>query len=494
MHAMKRTYAYLLGAALLLYLLPPGCAEAIPEQAAEAGAAPRLFPDYGGLVIPCNLAPLNFRIEEAGERFYVRIAAEKGKAIEIAQSAPDVRIPFRKWKRLLQENKGADVCIDVCVYNGSWQRFRSLRNRVAAEPINPYLYYRDIAPTNSLWNRMAMSQRNLENFAEEKIIDNYRIGHDCVNCHTFNKNNPEEMLFHIRGNHGGTLICKDGKIEKIEFPSSVASAGAYCDWHPEGRLIAFAVNKIKQNYYLSGYGGKMKEVFDAESDVVLYDTQERTLRSYPQLADPGRRENLPCWSADGKRLYFVSAKAYAAGMTNEEQQYSLMQADYEPGSRRLSEPEVVLSADSLLGSISFPTVSPDGKFMIFCLADFGYFPVNNKSSDLYLMDLGRGTYRKLPVNSPESESYVSWSDNSRWFVFSSRRLDGMTSKPYICHIDSAGEVSKPFLVPQKDGAYYRTDHRNFSRPELLKKRFPIAFGRMRKAIFSEPLAAKHVTY
>jgi hypothetical protein len=466
--------------------------EKAPEHPAEAGTYPRLFPDYTDLVVPCNLAPLNFRIEEAGERFYVKIEAEKGAPIEVMQSVADIRIPLKKWKALLQENKGNDIRMTICVYDSGWKQFKPLRNHISAEAINPYLYYRDIEPANSLWNRMAMHQRNLEDFSEEQILDNYRIGHNCMNCHTFNRNNPAEMLFHIRGNHGGTLIYKNNKLIKIEFPlSAVVSAGAYCNWHPDGRFIAFAVNKIKQNYYLSGYGGKMKEVFDTESDIVLYDTETHTVLSYPQIASSGRRENLPCWSAEGSRLYFVSAKPYVTGLTNEEQLYSLMQAEYDPDSRRLGEPEVVLSSDSIQGSISFPTASPDGKYMLFCVTDFGYFPVNNKSADLYLMNLQTKEYRKLPVNSDESESYISWSDNSRWFVFSSRRLDGMTSKPYICHIDSAGEVSKPFVIPQKDGNYYRTDHRNFSRPELLKERFPLSFGDMEAVIFSEAFTAEH---
>jgi hypothetical protein len=469
----------------------PGCDTKKAEQAVETGAYPRLFPDYTDLTVPCNLAPLNFRIEEAGQRFYVRIDAEKGRPIELMQTAADIRIPLKQWKALLHENKGSDISIHICVYDGGWRQFKTIRNHIASEKINPYLYYRDIEPTNSLWNRMAMHQRHLEDFTEEKIADNYRIGHNCMNCHTFNRNNPAEMLFHIRGNHGGTLIYKDNKLRKIEFPlPAVVSAGAYCNWHPDGRLIAFAVNKIKQNYYLSGYAGKMKEVFDIESDIVLYDTETNTVLAYPQIAS-GERENLPCWSAGGRRLYFVSAKPYAPGQTNEEQRYSLMQADYDPESRRLGEPEVVLASDSLQGSISFPTVSPDGKYMLFCVADFGYFPVNNKSADLYLMNLQTGEYHKLPVNSDESESYISWSDNSRWFVFSSRRLDGMTSKPYICYIDSAGEVSKPFIIPQKDGDYYRTDHRNFSRPELLKERQSLSFGEMKAVIFSEPLTATY---
>jgi len=88
-------------------------------------------------------------------------------------------------------------------------------------------------------------------------------------------------------------------------------------------------------------------------------------------------------------------------------------------------------------------------------------------------------------------AYISWSGNSRWFVFSSRRLDGMTSKPFICHIDKNGTISKPFIIPQKDPYYYKTDHRNFSRPELLKEKSELTFSDFSNVIFNEPEAAKY---
>jgi tricorn protease-like protein len=310
-----------------------------------------------------------------------------------------------------------------------------------------------------------------------------------MNCHTFNRNNPNEWLFHVRGSNGGTVIYKDGLIRKMEFPvPEIISAGAYCNWHPDGRKIAFAVNKIKQNYYLSGYSDKMKEVFDLESDIVLYDTETNIVSSFPQTCSD-QRENLPVWSADGKYLYFISAEPYVANLPNEKNLYSLLQVAYDAETNTMGEPELLISSDEINGSIAFPSVSPDGRFMLFCRADFGYFPINNKSADVYLMDLQTKEYHKAPINSPESESYISWSDNSHWFVFNSRRFDGMTSKPFICHIDSNGEFSKPFVIPQKKADYYAIDHRTFCRPELLKERVSLSFRDLQPAIFSKAVVA-----
>lgn len=66
-----------------------------------------------------------------------------------------------------------------------------------------------------------------------------------------------------------------GKLTRINLKTpKTLSAGAYCSWHPSGKIAAFAVNKIKQNYYLSGFEHKMKEVFDLASDIVLYNIEK----------------------------------------------------------------------------------------------------------------------------------------------------------------------------------------------------------------------------
>jgi len=65
----------------------------------------------------------------------------------------------------------------------------------------------------------------------------------------------------------------------------------------------------------------------------------------------------------------------------------------------------------------------------------------------------------------------------------------MTSKPFLCHISREGALSKPFILPQKDPGYYLTDHRNFSRPELLNGRVELNFKKLSGVIFSESVTA-----
>lgn len=451
---------------------------------------PKIFPDYTNITLPPNIAPVNFEIKEPGNRFQVKLYSKNKTAITLNLKNHNVQIPIKSWKRLLADNVGDSIKIDIYAQqNNLWVKFKTISCFVSKDKIDPFIYYRDISPTNAYWDQMAMHQRDLESFKEYEVFNNLRTDHNCMNCHTFCKNDPNKMLFHIRGAHSGTVFYNNGKLTKIDLKTSkMLSPGAYCCWHPNGNLVAFATNKIHQNYYLTGYEKKIKEVYDLASDIVIYDVNKNTILSFPQIAT-NDRENLPYWSPDGKYLYYICAKEYKTDAPNEEVLYSLMRISFDADHGIMGEPETIISCDETKKSIAFPTISPDGRFMLFCMVDFGYFPVNNKSSDLYFMDMRTNKYYKPDINSDESESYISWSSNSQWFVFSSRRIDGITSKPFISHIDSIGQISKPFILPQEDPDFYTINHKNFARPELIKNKVDLNFGDLREVIYSNAVQA-----
>lgn len=87
------------------------------------------------------------------------------------------------------------------------------------------------------------------------------------------------------------------------------------------------------------------------------------------------------------------------------------------------------------------------------MSDYGGFPVYRASSNLYLMDLKDGKYRRMECNSDQADSWHCWSSNSRWIVFSSKRENGLLARPYFCYIDMKGRAHKPFVMPQKDPTF-----------------------------------------
>jgi hypothetical protein len=91
-----------------------------------------------------------------------------------------------------------------------------------------------------------------------------------------------------------------------------------------------------------------------------------------------------------------------------------------------------------------------------------------------MMDLKKGTYAKCPINSEFSESWHSWSGNSRWIAFSSKRQGGTFTRCYLSFVDETGQTHKPFVVPQSDPEFYESFLKTISVPELLAG--PVAAG------------------
>jgi|GEM_PF-6943704 len=74
---------------------------------------PLLEPDYSGITIPSNIAPLNFIIKEKALAYYVKFISGNGTEIDLASGNGKILIPQRKWRKLLENNKVKGIKIDV---------------------------------------------------------------------------------------------------------------------------------------------------------------------------------------------------------------------------------------------------------------------------------------------------------------------------------------------------------------------------------------------
>ncbi|MCK4746780.1 MAG: PD40 domain-containing protein, partial [Bacteroidales bacterium] len=389
------------------------------ENAFETNRHANIFPEYHHLTIPPNIAPLNFIIKEPGSKFRVEITAGSSKEIKIRQNSPTVKIPLGDWKKMLADNAGNKLTIDIWSYhNRKWNRYNSIEHHISSDPIDPYLAYRLVHAVYLKWNDMGLYQRNLANFIESPIIENSSTGHGCMNCHSFSNNDPSKMLIHLRILHPGTILWNEGRLSKIDTRTpNTLSAGIYPAWHPNGKYIAFSTGKISP--HLTTRLNKVVDVADRVSDLMVYDIDNNRVTTSPVISTK-RRENMPVWSADGKYLYFLSAPEAIQGDDESllHSKYDLMRVAYDTKRNSWSEAEMVLNSDTTGMSISMPSISPDGKYLVCSMSDYGYFTIFHKDSDLYSVNLETKEYKKLELNSESSESYSAWSSNGRWLVFS----------------------------------------------------------------------------
>lgn len=273
----------------------------------------------------------------------------------------------------------------------------------------------------------------------------------------------------MRKDYSGTYLIDGDHIEKLNTKTTkTISPLVYPSWHPSGNFVAFSVNSTKQMFHTTDRN--RTEVFDYKSDVVVYDVKKHEIFTSPLLFSKSAFETFPTFSPDGKTLYYCSADSVKIPDDYEKVKYSLCAVAFDPLSRQFgTKVDTLYNARKMAKSVSFPRVSPDGRFLIFTLSNYGNFSIWHREADLYRLDLSNNNITALnALNSNESESYHSWSSNSRWLIFSSRRIDGLYTRPFIAHIDEQGKASKPFLLPQDDVDYYTLLMKSFNIPEFVK--------------------------
>jgi hypothetical protein len=446
------------------------CSNESIDNCTQIAHEPKIAPDYSGIVIPYNIAPLNFKITEKGQNYYVKIHSNHGSAIEIASKTGLIQIPLRKWRSLLNLNKGNKLLINVYVKDEGkkWHQFQSITNSIAKEDIDDTLVYRFMKPIYKWWKDIGIYQRNLTNYDVSQVLQGRSLGGGCLNCHSFVGNSPDTMTIGLRSQTYGshTLLAQNGKARKI------GAKFGYTAWHPSGRMAVYSMNKVRQFFHTGGL--EVRDVVDLDSALLCYHVESEEVSCPPEISEKNRLETYPTWSPDGRYLYYCSSpilwqnRNIVPPENYDKLKYDLRRISYDIETGQWGQVETVLSADKTELSILLPRISPDGRFLLFCMCQYGCFPIYQPSSDLYLMDLATGDYRKLNINSKYSESWHSWSSNSRWIAFSSKRRDGSLTRTYLSYVDETGRVHKPFIIPQKDPTYYDSLLETFSVPELIK--------------------------
>lgn len=509
------------------FLLLSCSSPSVPTDAIQTGKLPDIFPDYTGVTIPSNLCPTNFMLPDCDEA----VACLSFGDLSFTYGEDNkIIIDEDEWQELRSAATGSGKGIKVEVYgkkDGKWLSYKSFPIYIAKDSIDPYISYRLIQPSYVAYEDLAIVQRNLTSYDESDIYNNRMIhseenGH-CINCHSFKNYGTDNMLFHMRQFCGGTMFVHNGQLKKIDLKTdSTISAGVYPAWNPKADLVAFSTNTTRQIFHTVA---KDKiEVLDYASDLILYDVEKNEVSNISNY--PDEHECFPTWSPDGKTLYYTSAhidttifrgdKAY--GQHYDKIKYNIYSRSFDLTTHKFGEPQLVFDAVALNKSATLPRLSPDGRYLVFSIGNYGCFHVWHADADICVIKApqsprGELIYSKNPskndieqrnvtkelplgglegLNSPFSESYPSFSSNGRWIMTASRRDDGSYTRPYIAYFDAQGKCHKAFAVPQRDPEHNTLLLRSYNRPEFMKCKVKITPQQFATKAQEEAVRAKYV--
>jgi tetratricopeptide (TPR) repeat protein len=240
------------------------------------------------------------------------------------------------------------------------------------------------------------------------------------------------------------------------------SFGMFSKLSPCGRYVATTIKDRVVSHHF-GYDTEriaFSQIFFPITGVIaIYDRYTGDIWELPGANLPEYVQTNSFWTPDGKNIVFVRARALSElGDPNDmlvrdplviedfvsrrrEYKFDIYIVPFNEGKGGEARPVKGASHNGM--SNYFPAVSPDGKWLIFCMAD--NFMLLQPDSKLYIVPLEGGKSRELRSNLPLFNSWHAWSPNSKWTVFVSKGLSIYTDM-FLTHIDEKGRASIPVLL------------------------------------------------
>ncbi len=457
-----------IGLSIVLWL--PGC-RTQPKKACST----RICYPADSTIFPPDIAMPTFtwESENQGQDWVGRIASNHQTLAKFTTSLNHWAPSAADWERIKTAHGGkAPLTFSVCPKNGSFNG-DSILFYISADSVAAQIFYR-LVPLP-----FKFARENLEKVSwhlgsisstetTQPALENLPV---CGNCHSFTPDGKQlAMDIDARDEKGAytitpfkarTAITEKNIINWSDFQQGKFTYGLLSQISPDGRYVVSTLKDCE--IFVDRHDLEYSQLFfPFKGILVCYDIQTRKYAELAGANDTNYVQSNPAWSPDGKYLYFARSKAahfeesgimHGSMATNHEVynrfvqrfldretlfRFDIYRIPFNQGQGGAAEPLKGASGNGR--SNYFPKISPDGKWVVFCQAES--FMLLQKDSKLMIMPAEGGEPRALQCNSPNMNSWHSWSPNGKWLVYASKQ-NGPYTQLYLTHIDENGADSPP---------------------------------------------------
>ncbi len=456
----------------------------------------KIIRPYNRASFPINIAPPEIIWDDNIDNAWlirITIPGHEDSPIIVVTERKSWRPPKELWEKIKKWGKGKYSLLEIrgCLQKdgkrlSEFVYVDRIKFRISPYPLDRIIVYRLVSPLFHPQKTPNVYYRHVDSFITRLFVEGKEIY--CTNCHFFPKRpdiKPEEQIVAIAVRDQLPSRKLLGKAKRIlgiykfseKRGKTFAINSFFMSWAPDGKKIAVTVGRtvsIRPCITL-----ETQQFFVLGSDIYIVDVENNRIFPLKGASDPLYMENFPTWSPDGKYIIFARAKEPEKGAL-EDVRFNLYRIPYNNGKGGKAIP---IKGASFNGKSNYaPRYSPDGRWVVFNQAESA--SLVEPTSDLYIMpaDLSSPP-RRLECNVDYAmDSWHSWSLNSRWLLFATKRDDGIFARIYLTEIDDHGHASPPVKLPIESEPMMC-----FNVPEFLRYDKEIDHKSLLKEITKNPL-------
>lgn len=436
------------------------------------------YPKEGTIFPPEIPAPLvlwSDSLRNSG-KWHIRISTKDGKELcnEMADSAkwrPNADL----WQKIKTTSVNDPVYITIIGEHSGFLGSKYSSGRasftISKDSVGAPIFYRAVplpfgyAVTHV--SKIEWYSGRIDGSAPKKVLDNMPV---CANCHSFSQAGQVAMDVDYANDKGSYIIAQAKDTVHMTYDKIMTwsdykkedgdrTYGLLSQISPDGKYVLSTV-KDRSVFVAVDSLDYSQLFFPIKGIIAVYDRDTKKLTSLPGASDPAFVQSNPNWSPDGKEIIFTKANRYNSTRIEnntsvllniedakefitrqKEFKFDLYRIPFNDGKGGKAEP--IPGASNNKKSNFFARYSPDGKWIVFCQAE--NFMLLQRDSKLFIMPASGGTPRLMNCNTHSMNSWHSWSPNSKWLVFSSKKR-GPYTQLYLTHIDENGNDSPPVYL------------------------------------------------